>query len=399
LRSRAEQATAEITGDAQAKLLRQIETLQTQYSLAAENWRTIETSLNSRIAATEKERDEYVKRESDVRRKAKDVGTKSKRLEEELEKVIEEQQSLSQQLLSQQTEMKTLQSRCKAAEDALEEAKADFERQRQSLETEITQRLEDERVRAQQALELDADVPGATASRTQSPLSYFRKPVAHESLNPAASRRNLQRVSSNDQPHQLSSRRPSALGTPGVSGSRASMTPDLPSPGVSRQNSAFSLSQLNAFSSGIPPTPSIHTTDADPSDHFDTPSSPRRAAADMVSASTVHTGPSVQLVERMSSSIRRLESEKAAHKDELARLQAQRDESRDEVVALLREAESKRRADERATALEAELVALRKRHEACLEILGEREEEVEELRGDVVELKKIYRDLAERSMR
>jgi uncharacterized coiled-coil DUF342 family protein len=45
----------------------------------------------------------------------------------------------------------------------------------------------------------------------------------------------------------------------------------------------------------------------------------------------------------MSSKIQRLEAEKSAHKDELARLVSQRDEARDEVVSMMREIETNKR--------------------------------------------------------
>jgi hypothetical protein len=73
LRSRAEEVSSSATGDAQAKLLRQIETLQTQYAVASENWQGIEGSLLSRLANVEKERDEIARREGDLRRKAREV--------------------------------------------------------------------------------------------------------------------------------------------------------------------------------------------------------------------------------------------------------------------------------------------------------------------------------------
>jgi chromosome segregation ATPase len=49
----------------------------------------------------------------------------------------------------------------------------------------------------------------------------------------------------------------------------------------------------------------------------------------------------------------------------------------------------------RVEALEKDLDGLKGRYEASLEMLGEKEEEVAELRGDVVELKRIYRELVE----
>ena len=72
-RARAEEASAGQTGDVQAKLLRQVETLQNQYAVASENWQGIEGSLLSRVTALEKERDDIAKREADIRRKARET--------------------------------------------------------------------------------------------------------------------------------------------------------------------------------------------------------------------------------------------------------------------------------------------------------------------------------------
>lgn len=73
LRIRAEEVSSGATGDAQAKLLRQIETLQTQYAVASENWQGIEGSLLARLANVEKERDEIARREGDLRKKGREV--------------------------------------------------------------------------------------------------------------------------------------------------------------------------------------------------------------------------------------------------------------------------------------------------------------------------------------
>lgn len=73
MRARAEEVSSGATGDAQAKLLRQIETLQSQYAVASENWQGIEASLIARATNLEKERDEAAKREADIRRKAREV--------------------------------------------------------------------------------------------------------------------------------------------------------------------------------------------------------------------------------------------------------------------------------------------------------------------------------------
>lgn len=73
LRSRAEEASSGTTGETQAKLFRQIETLQTQYSVASENWHALEGSLLARLANVEKERDDASRREADLRKKIREL--------------------------------------------------------------------------------------------------------------------------------------------------------------------------------------------------------------------------------------------------------------------------------------------------------------------------------------
>lgn len=134
-------------------------------------------------------------------------------------------------------------------------------------------------------------------------------------------------------------------------------------------------------------------------DSAETSSSPHQVMQDMVSVSTVAAGPSVQLVERMSAAIRRLESEKVAAKEELARISKQRDEARAEIVALMREVEGGKSASKRVAELEEEVAKVNERYETTLEMLGEKSEMVEELRADVLDLKAMYKDLVERTIK
>lgn len=146
--------------------------------------------------------------------------------------------------------------------------------------------------------------------------------------------------------------------------------------------------------------PSIHPFERD--DLFEsaeTPASPRQILQDMVSVSTVAAGPSVQLVERMSAAIRRLESEKVAAREELTRISSQRDEARAEIVALMRTVEGGKAATERLKSLETEIAEVNARYETTLEMLGEKSELVEELRADVQDVKDMYRELVERTVK
>lgn len=128
-------------------------------------------------------------------------------------------------------------------------------------------------------------------------------------------------------------------------------------------------------------------------------SSPKQMAQDMVSVSTVAAGPSVQLVEKLSAAVRRLEGEKVAAREELARISAQRDEARAEMVALMREVERGRVAGEEVARLRGEIAEVNDRYETTLELLGEKSEMVEELRADVQDVKAMYRELVERTVK
>jgi chromosome segregation ATPase len=101
----------------------------------------------------------------------------------------------------------------------------------------------------------------------------------------------------------------------------------------------------------------------------------------------------------MSSAVRRLESEKAATKEDLARLSSQRDEARAEIVALMREVEQKRTADAKVAELEAEIKEINSRYQTTLEMLGEKSELVDELKSDIDDIKAMYRELVERTVK
>jgi cell division protein FtsB len=145
------------------------------------------------------------------------------------------------------------------------------------------------------------------------------------------------------------------------------------------------------YYSGTPATPSAYGAQ--------TSHSRGNGINEIISVSTVGAGPSVQLVERMSATVRRLESERAATKDELERITAQRDEARKEVVELMRESEEKRKAESRIEELESQVAELDQRYQTTLELLGEKSEQVDELQADIADLKKIYRELVDSTMK
>ncbi|KAL5339829.1 TATA element modulatory factor 1 TATA binding-domain-containing protein [Aspergillus crustosus] len=385
LRSRAEEATSGVASDAQVKLLRQIETLQTQYAAASENWQAFEGSLVSRLANVEKERDEVARREGEARRKIREVNLKVKRLEEELENAQDTHRELSNTVEERSEELQKAEQKLKKAAGELNAAQNEMAEQKAISDATWTQKLEDERAKwREQAMR-----PMNPLRRTESPVSYHR-PM------------NLEAASLSEY-RPTSSRRSSAI--PGAS-------PEIGTP--PRQNSLPVsaqqpiLSPLLPNSGPITPIPETPNVLFESDEFFPGSGSPSafggaathsRGINDIISESTVGAGPSVQLVERMSATVRRLESERAASKDELARITTQRDEARQQVVDLMREVEEKRTSDTRVQELEQRLEEIDRRYETTLEMLGEKSEQVEELQADIADLKKIYRELVDSTMK
>ncbi|KAG6418287.1 hypothetical protein SASPL_120489 [Salvia splendens] len=92
--------------------------------------------------------------------------------------------------------------------------------------------------------------------------------------------------------------------------------------------------------------------------------------------------------------LRQKEGELASYASRLASLESIRDSLAEELVKLTAEVRCEKLRTEAATlpGIRAELEALRRRHSAALELMGERDEELEELRADIVDLKEMYRE-------
>jgi chromosome segregation ATPase len=398
--------TSSNTTDAQAKLLRQVETLQTQYALASENWQTLESTLNSRIAALEKERDDIAKRETDIRKKAREINAKARRFEEDLESEKDRASTFESDLNEQKTALAKMRTRLSVAEAAVAEAKTDTERNRKTWDKEMRNKLDEERARwrAENPPLPSPNPLSATASLAEhnhylsagSPTaSYTNRKASDSGLMGLYSRRSnaVSRTYSSDIPPLTNDRPPSRRTPPIGYPTHPIRTNTGDSSQFSRDASSSHISGLGLNGGSIPPSASASMAPSIDIDDRDSTYSPHRTVNDLVSHSTMAAGPSVQLVERMSAAVRRLESEKAAAKEEHSRLLAQRDEAREEVVGMMREMEQVKKQGEKIGGLETELGELKTRYEACLVMLGEKSEEVEELRDDLEEVKKIYREV------
>ncbi|XP_010691349.2 golgin candidate 5 [Beta vulgaris subsp. vulgaris] len=91
-------------------------------------------------------------------------------------------------------------------------------------------------------------------------------------------------------------------------------------------------------------------------------------------------------------SLRQKEGELASYMSRLASMEAIRDSLAEELVKMTEQCEKLRSEATMLPGIRAELEALRRRHTAALELMGERDEELEELRADIVDLKEMYRE-------
>ena len=268
---------------------------------------------------------------------------------------------MQQELTEHKTQLDALQKRALGAESALGQARTAFDQEKQTWQLEMLQRLDEEKQKWQEELALSS----LGQVRADSPIPSTRRVLTSEFLG-------LQ---------NLQMRRPSARSTTSdvpPAGGFFARRPSMQALARSGNGTPTRQDSIQSFGQGLD-APLIHTDNEDFFENVASPTSPHQTLNDMASVSTAEAGPSVQLVKRMSSAVRRLESEKLAMKEDLAKLSAQ----------------AKKTADTRVAELEAEVAEIKVRYETTLEMLGEKSEQVEELRSDIDDIKTMYRELIE----
>lgn len=303
----------------------------------------------------------------------------------------------SYEFQAQRTQLATLQERLFNSEADITAVKRELQAEREAS----ARQQEEEKIRLGEELVRSPDTHCRQFCTESPPVTARRNRKSSSEQERASPHGNGRRV------HGLAitagTHSPALDGRPGSRRSSTQPFHHYPSElKASRRESSPFVPQVSINGSGIPPSPPAFSADHEmffDDDGVRTPATPERTINDMISGSIAGAGPSVQLVERMTAAVRRLESEKASSKEELARLAAQKDEAREQVVGLMKEVDEKRKSDERVAVLEKEVKGLEERYLTTLEMLGEKSETVEELKADVVDLKELYRELCERTMR
>ncbi|CAO3696573.1 unnamed protein product [Umbelopsis ramanniana] len=106
---------------------------------------------------------------------------------------------------------------------------------------------------------------------------------------------------------------------------------------------------------------------------------------------TSSAGPPTIVIERLNATIRQLEGQNQLYQVQAQQSAQSRDELAEELVKLSHDVDKLREESKTADKLKAEHEELNQRYHAALEMLGERTEQVEELRADISDVKEMYR--------
>jgi len=123
--------------------------------------------------------------------------------------------------------------------------------------------------------------------------------------------------------------------------------------------------------------------------HVRTPSISSRSSFD--SSQTPPAVVSSILVERLQANIRQLENQLSFYQTQLQSSSQSRDELSEEVLSMTQEMEQLRQQAKKTRQLEEQHQQLNDRYQTLLELLGEKAEQVEELKADLQDVKEMYK--------
>ncbi|XP_054783621.1 golgin candidate 5-like isoform X2 [Prosopis cineraria] len=324
-------------------LLRQIEAIQETNARRAEAWATVERTLNSRVQEAEAKATAAEERERSMNERLSQTLSRINVLEAQISCLRAEQVQLSRSLEKE---------RQRAAENrqeylaAKEEADTQEGRLRQ-LEDEIRELRQKHKQELQESLR-------------------HRELLQQEIEREKAARADLER----------SARVNSALSS--------DQTPNMKK-NYAFENGSLSRKVSNASSLGSMEESYFLQASLDSSDSFSERRNPGEYNLSPYYMKSMTTN-------SFEAALRQKEGELASYMSRLASMESIRDSLAEELVKMTEQCEKLRGEAATLPGLRAELESLRKRHSAALELMGERDEELEELRADIVDLKEMYRE-------
>lgn len=321
-----EEATARNSDENTAKLLNQIENLNSQHSHSQDNWRSVELSLQGKISKLEEEVEECKSREAALVKKNK---------------------SLQSDLRAERDEIASLQDELGTVNEQVFKSKRQVETLREELKDCLANEKEDK----------PTPVAVPSIAKAQHAEEVERLSLKIAALEEQLEERNMRLAARDDADMHVTS----------------PLEPESPFGGVPTSPSDTfdrSFSYDRSFGSFE------RLQDVDQLTELDS----RRSG----------TGPSIQVIGRMSSQVRKLTSEVSNLKEELVRVGGEKDEASREVVRLMTENDDLLESKTKLDTVESRLDAMEKRESQALEMLGEKEEKITELRADIADMKELY---------
>ncbi|PIN13687.1 Transcription factor TMF, TATA element modulatory factor [Handroanthus impetiginosus] len=329
--------------DSTRPLLRQIEAMQETAARRAEAWAAVERSLNSRLQEAEA--------------KAAAAEEKERSVNERLTQTLSRINVLEAQIS------------CLRAE-----------------QSQLTRSLEKERQRAAEnrqeflALKEEADTQEGRVNQLEEEIRELKRKHKEELHEALTHQELLQQELEREKAARLDQERAASLQAPAI----------LDHSPITRQKSAASenglgrkLSSANSLSS-MEESYFLQTT-LDSSENL----SEHRSVGEGTMSPYYMKSMTSNTFE---AALRQKEGELASYMSRLASMESIRDSLAEELVKMTAQCEKLRAEAATLPGIRAELEALRRRHSAALELMGERDEELEELRADIVDLKEMYRE-------
>ncbi|KAI9397551.1 hypothetical protein POPTR_003G052100v4 [Populus trichocarpa] len=329
--------------DSTRPLLRQIEAMQETTARRAEAWAAVERSLNSRLQEAEAKAADAEERERSVNERLSQTLSRINVLEAQISCLRSEQTQLSRSLEKE---------RQRAAENKQEYLAAKEE----------------------------ADTQEGRANQLEGQIKELRQKHKEELQDALINRELLQQEIEREKAARLELERTAHI----HSASASDKTP------IARSNSAFENGNLTRKLSSASSLGSIEESyflqaSLDTSDSLSERRNPGEATMSPYYMKSMT--PSA-----FESALRQKEGELASYMSRLASMESIRDSLAEELVKMTAQCEKLQAESALLPGVRAELDALRRRHSAALELMGERDEELEELRADIVDLKEMYRE-------
>ncbi|OAE32334.1 hypothetical protein AXG93_3017s1040 [Marchantia polymorpha subsp. ruderalis] len=346
--------------DSTRPLLRQIEGLEEAAAMRAEVWAGVERSLNSRLQEAEAKAAGAQERERAINERLSQTLSRMAVMEAQLSCLRAEQSQLTrslekerqrasesrQEFLVATERAATHEGRAKQLEEAIESLRA---RHKQDLKEERTRRL---------ALEQEVEQERAVTAEYEKRLRADGRTGADKTPEKSTPNSNMLTMSQTE----FSSTVKNHKRMPSVS-------------------SAGSMEESFFLQASVDTGPSVERLS-----FSERPPSPYTRGMGMT------LGLGTSSLEQLEGQLRQKEGELSSCFARLAALESTRDSLAEELVKATTQNEMYRSEANLLPGLRAELDSLRRRHTSALELMGERDEEVEELKADLADVKQMYRE-------